>query len=149
MMPMLTVQQTTADHAEEISKCLDFATLETERIMGSDPMVSLLSSKTLWYGDVPLCSYDIVPPEDGQDANAWMMMTMHVKEQHIARVFIQHLGRTLSEAVSQYGRISGAAWVRGGAPRMLQVIGATFELSSHPSFIVWRLSDNHKLRRFA
>lgn len=148
MMPTLTVQPTTEEHAESIAQCLDFATLETERIMGTDPMDSLRSSKTVWYGDVPLCSYDIVPPEDGHDATAWLMMTTHVKEQRIARAFIQQLGKTLGEAVEEYGRIGGAAWVRGGAPRMLECLGATFSLTSHPSFLAWRLSDNHKLRRF-
>ena len=149
MMPSITVQPTTEDHAEAIAACLDFDTLETERLMGTNPMDSLIGSRTVWYGDVPLCSYDIVAPLDGHTATAWMMMTNHVKEQHIARKFIEHLGQTLAAAVEVHGSISGAAWIRGGAPKMLQVIGATFELTGHPSFIGWRLSDNYKLRRFA
>lgn len=148
MMPTLTVQPTTREHAEAIAECLDFDTLETERIMGTDPMDSLLDSKTVWYGDVPLCSYDIVPPDDEHDATAWLMMTTHVKEQHVARAFIRELGQQLGKAVEEYGSVGGAAWVRGGAPRMLECIGATFSLTSHPSFIAWRLSDNRKLRRF-
>lgn len=149
MMPTLTIQPTTPEHAQQIAGCLDFATLETERLLGTDPMASLIDSRTVWYGDVPLCSFDIVKPTENHSASAWLMMTNHVKEQGVQRQFILTLGRTLSEAVKEYGRVEGAAWLRGGAPRMLQCVGAYFTLSAHPSFICWSLTDNRKLRRFA
>ena len=149
MMPSITIQRTTEEHALEIARCLDFDTLETERIMGTDPMDSLVNSQTLWYGDVPLCSFDIIKPTDECGASAWLMMTNHVKEQHVARQFIEVLGESLAAAVDEYGRIGGVAWIRGGAPKMLQVIGATFMATAHPSFLAWSLVDNYKLRRFA
>lgn len=149
MMPTLTIQQTTEEHAQEIARCLNFDTLETERIMGTDPMDSLMDSQTVWYGDVPLCSFDIVKPTDTESARAWLMMTNHVKEQGIARAFIQTLGHQLADAVKEYGLVEGAAWIRGGAPRMLQCVGASFALGTNPSFIAWSLTDNYKLRRFA
>ncbi len=149
MMASLTVQPTTPEHAQEIARCLDFATIETERLLGTDPMVSLVESQTVWYGDVPLCSYDIIPPRNGCEASAWLMMTNHVKEQRVQIQFMRDLGRTLAAAVEEYGRLEGAAWINGGAPKMLTAVGASFLLSENPAFIVWTLTDNYKLRRFA
>lgn len=146
---MTRIAPTTPEEAAAIAELLDFATLETERLVGADPMDSLRDSQTVWDGDLPMCSFGFSPPEGMRPAHAWLMVTRHVGERGFVRELIRLMRKHLREGVARYGRIEGVAWIKGDAPRMLAMLGATFELPRHPSFLRWELHDNAKLWRVA
>lgn len=132
--------------AKAMLPLLDWATLETERITGTDPLESLIGSQTAWFGEYPMCSYGIVEPEDGQPARAWMMTTKFVAEQRLGRHLLKTMRVFLGEAVARYGRVEGYALMTGHAPRMLHFLGATF-MVAHPKLVCWELHENDRLRR--
>lgn len=147
MKTRLHIQPTSSDDAEMIASELDFATTETERITQTHAVDSLRGSLTVWDGDTPLCSYGIVPPQDGGSAHAWMMVTNYARGRGRARDVIELMRGALGDSVRLYGRVEGYTLIGGDAPRMLSLLGATFMLANHPSFLRWELHDNPQLRR--
>lgn len=147
MKTALHIQKTSDEEAFRIAGELDWASVETERLTGTDPMVSLRGSLTVWDGDAPLCCYGFTPPEGERPAQAWMMVTHHARGRGRARDVFEMMREALADAVSLYGRVIGYALMRGDAPRMLAMLGATFALPMHPSFVCWELRDNPQLRR--
>lgn len=139
--------------------CLDEETVitdqaEKEEGIETDPILATIKEAlVVWVGDVPsripLALYGI------KDGVAWMMTTRFLRDYRLHRVLLGAMRDVMSEYIRENGPIRGHVRTGSGAAKLLSMLGATFTLPidvrtgviRSRKFLLWRLTDNNKLRR--